>query len=414
MRAPRVYYDLLLNKALLLDAVFFAWDPKRGIPMYVRAQRVRQESKNVWSADDAIITTSEFAVPHVSMAASNISFTRTQQDDGSVLQHFDIRDSRIMLGKLPVFYWPRLSGDAANYPLRRASISFNDNDGVSFKSSWHAFGLLGLKKPDGVDLSVDFDFLGDHGPATGLELDYDDQNMFGKLDGYILLKDEGTDQIGGRDDIPHDGEIRGWVKWEHRSMLPDNWELSLEAAYVSDETFLEEFFRKEAETEKQMDTSIYLKKQNNDRMFSILASYNALDFTTQTTTLQAPGYTVDRLPEAGFFIVGKPLWGGRLVYFSENRVSNLRMRPGSDTPADRGFRPADSLALFGIPNTTSFSDAFRAAGLPTDHVFRFDSRHELMMPFDMGMFRITPYVVGRATSYGDDFVEFGGDEDSTR
>jgi hypothetical protein len=414
MRAPRIYYDLALNKALLLDAVFFTWDPKRGIPMYVRAKRVQQESKNSWSADDAIITTSEFAVPHVAMAASNISFTRTTQDDGSVTQHFDIKDSRILLGKLPVFYWPRLAGDAANYPLRRASIGQSNDDGVSFKSSWHAFGLLGLKKPDGVDLTVDFDFLGDHGPGTGLQLEYDKEGMFGKLDAYLLPQDEGTDQIGGRTDISHEDDVRGWLKWQHKSILPDNWELSLEAGYVSDETFLEEFLRGEAEDEKQMETSIYLKKQNGDRMFSILASYDVLDFTTQTTTLQAPGYTVDRLPEAGFFIVGKPLWGGRLVYFSENRVSNLRMRPGSDTPADRGFRPADSLALFGIANTTSFRDAFVASGLPTDHVFRFDTRHELMMPFNIGMIRLTPYVVGRSTSYGDDFVEFGGEDDSTR
>src|SRR5690606_10498775 len=97
--------------------------------------------------------------------------------------------------------------------------------------------------------------------------------------------------------------------------LRDNWELSLQLGYVSDPTFLEEFFRSEADAGKPYETSFYLKKQQEETAFTLLAQYDLNDFTPQLTTLQAPGYTVDKSPELAWRQLGTAIFGNRLTYF---------------------------------------------------------------------------------------------------
>ncbi|MDX1682918.1 MAG: hypothetical protein R3336_07360, partial [Phycisphaeraceae bacterium] len=67
VRAPRVYYDPTRNRAVLLEAVFYTWDPNRRLPLYVRAKTLRQHSRNSWTAHKAQLTTSAFAQPHFSI-----------------------------------------------------------------------------------------------------------------------------------------------------------------------------------------------------------------------------------------------------------------------------------------------------------------------------------------------------------
>lgn len=92
----------------------------------------------------------------------------------------------------------------------------------------------------------------------------------------------------------------------------------------------------------------------------------------------------------------------------------MRLRFGSDKPKDRGFDNAQSLLLFGIPNTTSFGDSFRAAGLDADWRTRFDSRHEIQAPMKWGFLDVVPYLSGRITAYDDDFDTFAGETENVR
>src|SRR5690606_1264889 len=47
-------------------------------------------------------------------------------------------------------------------------------------------------------------------------------------------------------------------------------------------------------------------------------------------------------------------------------------------------------------------------------VSRFDSRHELSMPMQAGIFKVVPFVVGRITAYDDEFEDFSSDTDQAR
>lgn len=429
VRAPRVYYDLALNKAIVLDAVMYAWDIKRNIPIYVRADKLRQEAADTWVADRATLTTSEFAEPHFSIAARTLT---VRQEEAAVAeggpgggngpggagaargfgagsyQTFTGEGVQMRVGKTPIFAWPEAGGDTAETPLRDIIVNYSGNDGPIIRTEWDLFSLAGQKKPEGVDLTGNFDVQGKHGPAVGVLLDYDRPKSFGFLDAYLVAYDTAKDSIADRNDIEHDGDTRGFALWRHRQILSANWEVSLEAAYVSDETFLEKFFPRQADEAKPYETSLYVKKQENDWAFTLLTRYDINNFLPQTTTLQSPGYSVDKLPELGYYRVGTSLWGDRLTYYTENRLSRMRIRGGHDSPSDRGFTEAQSQLLFDLPANANFDQSLEDANLPDMFVNRLDSRHEVQAPFKLGIVDVAPYVAGRVTGYDEDFAEFPG------
>jgi len=417
IRAPRVFYDLVRNKAVVLDAVYYAWDVSHNLPIYVRAQKLRQESMTHWSANHATLTTSEFAEPHFSIASNRLEFRRQANPNGSPGYRFVARDSTLRWGKLPIFYWPYLAGNAQSLDhsvLPRVSASYSDQDGPILRTTWNLFAVAGQPQPEGVKLRGRLDYLGDRGPAAGLNLDYTLPQMFGSFDSYLIVDDQGDDELGDNRKLELDGDTRGYALWRHRQYLRNGWELSLELSHVSDETFLEEYFRNEAEISKPYETSIYLKKQEKDRALTFVAQQHTMSFTPQLTTLQAPGYTVEKTPQLGYYRRGVSLWGDRLTYSSETTLGRMRIIAGKDSPSDRGFDTLQSMQLFGIAPTTTFEASTRSAGIPSNYRLRLDSRHEIQSPLKMGIFDLVPYASGRVTLYDDDFEEFSGDDDRIR
>ncbi len=415
VRAPRIYYDVAQNKALLLEAVLFAWDVKRQIPLYMRGEKLKQESARNWTAEGVQLTTSEFAEPHVAIGADRVTFRQEQRRDGTVANKFTADNSTIRVWGAPVFYTPGMAGEANEIPLRRLDVGYSSKSGPEIRSRWDVFSLLSREAPEGVDLTAQADWRGEHGPGLGLNLDYNRPEMLGFLDSYLVIGDNGEDELSDTRSVAQDGDTRGFIHALHRGYLSNDWEMTLELSYVSDPTFLEEYFRSEAETSKNYETAIYLKKQTDTTAFTFLAQAEINDFTPQLTTLQAPGYTVERHPELQWRQIGESLFGNRVTYFGESRASYMRIRAGDDSPADRGFNNFASAFVFGIPlATTEFEDALTATGVPNEHRLRVDTRHELMAPLKLSIFNITPYVSGRLTGYDDDFVEFAGENDQYR
>jgi len=413
IRSPRVFYDVAGNKAVVLDAVMYTWDVKKEVPIYVRAEKLMQHSRTTFGAERATLTTSEFAKPHFAIGARQVTVRQTTRADGTVRQQFTARDNVAKIGSLPIFYWPAVTGDVQDFPVREFDVTYNESTGPTVRTAWDIYALMNKEKPEGVDLLGRIDYLGDHGPGVGLNLKYDRGETFGKLDAYALLLDHGNDEIGGRSvDIEHDGDTRGYALWQHRTMM-DDIEVSVEAAYVSDPSFLEEFYRKEAEESKQYETSLFLKKQNNDEIMSLLFKYDVNDFVTQTTTYQTsghptaegpgPGYTVDKLPELTYQRIGTTLWDNRLTYFGSAQASQMRIHRPRDTPHDRGFSTDESGHLFGIDNHFRLGDVIDDTfGADMGTITRFDTRHEVEMPMKFSIVDVVPYIAGRATVYSDD------------
>ncbi len=429
MRGPRVFVDLVTNRAILLDAVFYTWDPRQQAPIYVRADQLRQVALNQWAANDARLTNSEFAEPHFAIGAGSLTVTRepgaTEEEDR---YSFEGRNIGVQVGGANVFMWPHATGAGAAIasPVRRLSFGSSEREGFVARTEWDLFSLLGTQGPKGMDMSLLLDGYTKRGPGVGVNSDYKTDENFGLFEGYYMF-DQGEDEPGGREEVEPEDEHRGKALWRHRQLLEDNWQVSAELGWVSDPTFLEEFFRNEAYAEKPYETSLYVKKQEDDWAFTFLAKYDLLDFVPQWTELQtagniglpggaASGYNVDKLPEVTFEKIGTSLFDNRLTWYSENRISAMRLRLPEERPIDLGFNPAESLAVFGMANGARIDSAQRAAGLDEHTRARLDTRQEIQLPTKLGIFNVTPYVVGRLTGYDDDFAEYstGSEDDAVR
>lgn len=382
MRASKLYYDLLNDRALILDAVVRTILVDRNIPLYIRAAEIRQLSANDFSARDAMITTSEFHTPHYHVGASRIELTNRTlpEPDGKATGikagSFRIRDATLNIGGRPLAYWPYIRGnvDSSETAIRSLRTGYSDDFGLELETKWNTFSLLGWETPEGFDSTLSLDFFSERGPAIGVDADYARERYFGQIRSY-LLSDGGEDQLGQDREDASVHDVRGRFLLRHRQYLEEDWQISLEFSYISDRNFLEEFFEKEFDTEKEQETLIYLKRQRDNWAFTAAMQVRLLDFTTQT----------ERFPDFALFLVGESL-GDRATWYSENRAGLVRERG-----ADQTFRE-----MLQLGHTDSSGTVARA-----------DTRQEATLPIDLGDVRLVPFVTGRGTTW-DDSPDDGG------
>ncbi len=79
IRADEMYYDFENKRGLAINATMRTFDVERGIPIYVRAAKIRQVAEGKFTADNVVVTSSEFATPQVSLDVSNIILPIRQQ-----------------------------------------------------------------------------------------------------------------------------------------------------------------------------------------------------------------------------------------------------------------------------------------------------------------------------------------------
>jgi hypothetical protein len=385
IRASRLYYDFLRERAIILDAVVRTVLAQRNIPLYVRAEQIRQLSEREFIADSAILTTSEFYTPHYHIGADRVELiNRTPPDptgraSGIRAGSFVIQHATLQVGGVPVLYWPYVRGQVATSETSIKSIrtGYSGDFGLELETQWHLFNVLGYETPEGFDGVLSLDYLSERGPAAGIDLDYKRDRYFGLTRSY-MMHDEGEDFLGRERESPPPQDERGRFLLRHRQYLEEDWQLSLEVSYISDEAFLEEYFESEFDNGKEQETLLYLKKQRDNWAFTSLLQARILDFTTQT----------ERLPDLAFHLAGESLHvaGSATTWFSENRMGMVRYRP-----AEQDF----------------FDLVSEGPRHGSGTVARADTRQELESPVDVGPWRFVPFVSGRGTAW-DDTPSSGG------
>jgi len=383
IKAERLYYDLELDRALILDAVIFGMVPDRDLPVYFRAAEVRQLSEREFAADDAILTTSEFHTPHYHLGAERIDMTdKTLASPGGerlglARAGFKVRHATFNLYNTPLFYWPSAAGDVSlgESPIRGVSVGNREDFGTSIETEWDLFNLLSWEAPRGFSGDLRFDYFSKRGPAAGLNVDYERENYFGLFKGYVI-DDGGDDNLGRLRDNQRDDGTRGRSLFRHRHYLPDDWELTWEFSYISDRGFLEEYFEREFDEGKDQESVFYAKKQRHNWAFTVLRQERINDFLTQT----------ERYPDVAFRLIGEPV-GSFATWFSETRAGVVRYRA-----AEKDF----FLWLF------EGSDGPSSGG-----VLRADTRQELTFPLALGPVKVAPFAAARGTVW-DDSPESGG------
>ena len=173
LRGPRVFYDLTTDRAIVLDAVFHSWDIKQKVPIYVRAESLRQLSRTQWSATNARLTTSEFHEPHFAIGMNKLVVTQHDNEDQPTQFSYVANDTSLNIGSTPVFGWPTLSGDATKPPIRAIDVGYDSQNGAEIQTRWDIFALMDKRPPDGLDASLLIDGFTRRGAAIGIEAEYD-------------------------------------------------------------------------------------------------------------------------------------------------------------------------------------------------------------------------------------------------
>lgn len=387
IRADRIYYDFEQGKAIIDDLVASTVVPSRNLSIYIRAKRARQLSERQYVATAAKISTSEFYTPSYHVGATTVYFedrterTETGELVGLAAGKFRAYNATFNVQGVPILYWPYLRGDfkQSETALKRIRTSYDTEFGITGQTRWHLFPLLGLDEPEGTDGTLRLDYYGERGPAAGVDVDYERDTYFGLLRSY-WLRDTGEDQLGGlRGDVKPPHKNRGRFLVRHRHYLPNEWELTLEASYLSDRHFLEEFFRSEFDEGKEQETLLYVKKPlGDDTIFSLIGKARINDFLTQT----------EYLPEGRLDILGKSFFDGQLTWYSENRFGAVRRRVDNDIP---------NWWFWLSPRLDD-----------TDTVFRADSRQEIEIPFDLDPLKLVAFASLRGTAWDDSPFDRGG------
>lgn len=449
LRGPKIYYDVKDNKAIVVDAVLFTYDQERGLPLYLRADTLRQESRRQFKAERARFSASAFFDPEFSLGAQTITITQHEvevppseaiaapqatragfnmpgrinddltfangQQYTKTKTKIEASDVTLQAGGLPFFYVPTFEGDPEDMPLKDVRLENSSGNGPAIKTRWDLLSLMPswLSKREGENRRVDLlaQYYFERGAALGVDSQWNNEDSKGKLFAYSIFEDDGSDLLkpGTRRERQHD--TRGIFLGEQTWTLSENWTLFAEGAYLGDETFIDAFAEGLGETRREFATQAVLTRVDGNSEFAIRGKTNLNDFVANEWLLQSRGYNVAKMPEIGYArqadqILSETFFGTAL-WTHEYRYSMLAMEFDEVYARERGFDRTDlSTRAFGILPGQRLSDVLHSAGYMEDRVSRFDTRQELSFPRAYGPLNIEPFVVARGTWYDDDFQTF--------
>jgi len=345
IRAVEAYYDFIKKQALIIKPVITTYDPERGIPVYARADKIRQVAENKFAGENVTLTNSEFYVPQISATASKVFITDTTSVDQAAgkldNKSYDavMENVKMKVNDKTVFWWPKMraNSESSDLPLKRIQFSKDNTFGTAIETEWYLAKVLGLKEPRGVDSSLMLDTYSKRGTGAGGDITYKRDKYYGNVNGYII-NDRGEDDLGrNRKNIEPSDTMRGMFNFWHRQFLPEHWQLTLETSYFSDENFLESFHRDEFFADKERETSIHLKWIKDNQAFSILGRWRINKFADQ----------LEDLPSAQYHLKGQSLMDDKLTLYSDSMLGRFMQQTGNT----HDFKIKDEYYTFGSHRT---------------------------------------------------------------
>ncbi len=364
IRASELYYDLIKRRGLANNAVFRTYDAERGIPLYIRAAQLRQVAANRFEADDVVLTPSEFHTPQVSVTASKLQVIDNtvdmDQGDTGGDSRFDakLEDVRFKYYDTTLFAWPALRPNfqRPDVPIKSVSVGSDSTYGTSVETRWFLSRILGLKEPQGTDSTLSLDYFSKRGVGGGVEVDYTRDTYFGRLLTYGI-DDHGEDRLSRTEkNVDVTKDMRGRFALQHRHFLPYDWQVTVEASYLSDKNFLEQYYRGEYNLGKEQETLIHAKRIEDNWGLSLLAKARINDFLDK----------VEEQPTAEFHWTGQSFLDDRLTFYSDNQVSRYRY-------------------LYGVGSNNLGPEDFFTYTM---------TRNEIDMPLAVSKAKIVPFVAG--------------------
>lgn len=410
--AERIYYDVRNQQGTVLNAEILTPAPSYNGLVRLKADVLQQVNDQQLVAYDSAVTSSRMGVPKywLQQGSINIVDRRTPEIDPftgqpvidprtgepQIKHNYEAtsRNNFLYMGGIPVFYWPRMASN-----LTKPSYYVNDfrirNDsvfGTQILLDFDLYQLLGVEnQPEGTDWELSLDYLTQRGFAGGTNFNYETDQFLslpGRAKGFVdiwgLPNDFGQDNLGfTRRAVNPESRFRGRVLGQHRQTFASGLQVSAELGLISDRNFLEQYYEREWDEEKDQTTGIEVKQFLSDQVFALNADIRLNDFFNQT----------EWLPRGDHYLLGRSIFADRLTWFAHTHVGYGRIRTAS-TPVD----------------ATDAARVTPIAGIAPVEGVRAGTRQEISYPVQAGPVKVVPFVGGEVSYYGADLT--GGD--STR
>ncbi len=403
--AQRMYYDVRREVGIVLDAEMITDAPGFDGKVKLRAEVVQQLARDRFLARNGSVTTSRLGVPTYEIRSGAITYDDIQHprinpftqlpeidaDGEPLVEHEQLITSTnnfVYLNEIPVFYWPFFATnlEQPNFYIDDIQVKNDQVFGTQVLTDFDMYQILGVRTPpQGTKWTTSADYLSERGFGYGTTFNYERQSLFGVPEssgGFLdawAIQDHGLDNLGLlRRAVPPEKNYRGRVLLQHRSLLPQNFQMTGEVGLISDFNFLEQYFEREYDQLKDQTTDIELKQYLDNSTWSVVASVRLNPFFTET----------EWLPRVDHFWIGEPLLGDRLTWYEHSSAAFARFK-SAEAPTD----PTQA-ALWGpLP--------WEAPAASTRIGERLLTRNEIDMPFALGIFKFTPYALGELARWGE-------------
>ena len=399
--ADRMYYDVRRKVGVILNAELLTPLPAiddyeyRGL-VRLKAGVIRQLDDSRFVATDAFFTTSRLEEPTYRLGSDTITFEDNRRpvvDPATGITTFEhdrlarSRQNFVYLGDVPVLYWPTIATNLEDPTFYISDFQIrNDNVfGTQVLVDFNVFELLGVEEPGGVEWDASVDYLSDRGLGHGTDVEYSIDSFLG-VDGPSRgrfdawgIDDDGVDNLGlGRRNIVPESDYRGRVFWNHRGRfvdgLLDGWVGQAEVGWISDRTFLEQYYETEWDQTKDQTTGARLRRIIENNSITIEANGRVNDFFTQTQWL----------PRADHYLIGQELLGETLTWYVHSQAGYANLKPAT------------------VPTNATLAGSFVRFPWEVDvEGERFATRQEIDAPLDFDPVKVVPYVLGEFAHWGE-------------
>jgi hypothetical protein len=396
--AQRMYYDVRRETGIVLGTELLTPVESYEGLVKLRADVVQMIGRDRFIAENASLTTSRLGIPTYELRAGLMTYDDVQQPrinpftgvpevDATgtpIIDHQKLatsRDNRIYIEQIPVLYWPFMATnlEKPNFYIDDVQIKNDNVFGTQVYVDLDAYQVFGITNPPpGTQWDISLDYLSDRGPAGGTTFDYERQTFFGvpeSTNGFVdiwMINDHGHDNLGlDRRNLIPPREFRGRLLAQHRQLLPNDFQLTGEAGLISDFNFLEQYFEREWDQLKDQTTDLELKQYLDNQSWSVFGSVRLNEFFTETQWL----------PRLDHFWIGQPLLGDRLTWYEHSNIAYAQFK-SAHPPTD----PTDAAVWGPLP--------WEAPAASTRDGGRYATRHEIDVPFSLGVVKFDPYVLG--------------------
>ncbi len=396
IRADEVYYDIQRKVAIALSATMEIRQPLIADPIIFKADELFRTGETTYEVVRAEIFSSKLPSDpglKIYLATATIedkpirrlTIFGNPMIDRKTGKEIEARQTYLQghnvffeYYNIPYFYLPYVAADLRDPlgPVESLSFGYSNIFGFEAGITFNMYELLGIQPYEGTSWKSDVNYLSARGPALSTEFNYTGKDIFdipakytGIVSGYAIY-DHGIDNLGGgRVSDFEPTSMRGRAFWKEDTRdLPYGFSVQSQIYYLSDRNFLEQYFKQDFDLGENASSWIKVKQQQDDWNWSAYAEQRIRPWVTETSWL----------PKLEGNLIGESFFN-RLTYTTSVREGRGQLALTTDGP------PYVSPATDVEANTN-----------------RIDWMQELSMPFQLGPFKIVPYVKGDFADYSKD------------